>query len=37
MLMVAFMNNLPELLMWGSSMGVAFWLGRRTERWWTRK
>lgn len=30
---VAVFSNLPELLMWGFSMGVVFYAGRRFERW----
>jgi len=32
-MMIAVFNNLPELAGFIASSGLAFWLGRRFERW----
>lgn len=35
MMMVAVLNNLPEIIVGLCFSGVVFWLGRRYERWRT--
>ncbi|ARV77551.1 hypothetical protein [Sinorhizobium phage phiM5] len=32
-MVIAVMNNLPELMGFVATSGLAFWAGRRFERW----
>lgn len=36
-MVIAFLNNMPELIGFIASSGLAFWLGRRFERRWGSK